>query len=198
MLESGRQDSATARPPGRSWLRAVLELHRESAAFAEPANRGAPPTFQERAGQAAATALSISRLHRERARRGFAALPVDRYLGWLAGVANVDMAPVLAWAGLTSGEFSEDESWLAGAARLGRALGIEFRQLLLHLRISLAERSQSGPVAPLFANRAPHDAGRPLIDEYEDAVREVEQRYGPQQRECRERMEGVVRAVYEP
>lgn len=183
--------------PSPAWIGSAMALFREAEGFAAPTAEPVPAAFAERLAESGKLALSISKLRRQREQVGFVPVTLAEYLRGLASVAAVDLRPVLAWTKAPGIEQFEEEPSPAGIARLGRLLGIGFRQMLLHLRIGVLERVQGTPVTMLVASRAPEGYGRPLIDECETAIREVEQQYGPQELRRLQQMEKILQAAYE-
>jgi len=174
----------------------ALALYREAAHFNAAAGETVPPAFAERLREAGRLAWAIGKLRRQREQIGFVPVPLGEYLRGLASVAAVALAPVLAWVGVSSTEPFDDEASASGLARLGEGLGMGFRQLLLHLRIGLVERAEGAPVAVLLASRAPGGHERPLVEECDAMIREVEQQYAAADLARLQRLEKTLHDAY--
>ncbi len=94
--------------------------------------------FRAECKRSAEVALALLRLRPVSRRLGPACLAVPAYLRGLAAAACVPLAPILAWAGLST-EGPADAGFAAAWARLAHALDLELRQALWHLRLTFAD-----------------------------------------------------------
>lgn len=97
------------------------------------------PEFQHRCEVAAIEAMGIAKLRYERERIGFLALSFAAYITALAQSAKVSLDASLQLLGLKDLSTVTLDS-IPMLARLASDLGMSFRQTLVHLRVSVAER----------------------------------------------------------
>ncbi len=162
--EEENADEFTPEP----WLAEVL-----SAAAPVPAPDEA---FRGRCRAAGAAALTVATLRKERQRVGFVPLPLAEYIHGLVKLAETPLAPVFAWLGVTDLASTERRS-VRAAARLAREVGMSAREALAHLRIGFAAQAGSAPVSLLVARHRSAGRWRAPLEEYEDALEEIEGGY---------------------
>jgi len=99
------------------------------------------PDFRRNCAQAAHTAKALLRMRRISQRMSPPLMGVSPYLRGLAAAAAVELAAVLAWAGLTPERLNgpADRSFGAAWARLALALRLGPREAQLHLRLTFAD-----------------------------------------------------------
>lgn len=107
---------------------------------------------RERMRNAGRLALSLARLRAEKERVGFLPLPFGRYVAGLAAMVGLSLEPILGWASL------DDVSSLRaqdgpGIGRLASALGFRVDELLLSIRVAVAEQAAGGPLPILAVHR---------------------------------------------
>ncbi len=131
-----------------SWLIEVLE----SAQVTE--------SLRERMKKAGSASYAMARMRTEKEKIGFVPLPFAEYLEGLATLAGVSLAPVLAAAGISSAA----KPTVGTAERIGRlahTLGLQLEDLILHLRVGIAEQTAGAPLPMLAAHRGVSTGGRP-------------------------------------
>lgn len=153
------------------WLEATLRIHHDLSLFEssspEPAEVSA--VFAERCEAAAAAALGIARLRRERSRLGFVPLRLSEYLEELARSAKVEIHALLTALGI---HVEGDELVpLPAVARFCRRLGLSVREALVHLGFGLAERLGAPPVPVVLARQDSPGRARDTFGAYEAALR---------------------------
>jgi hypothetical protein len=151
--------------------------------------------FKRRCREGANLALSLSSLRKERERVGFVPLGLAAYLQGLSKVADVSVGPILSWIGI------DDLSRLSSAssvslARLARAIGIELRQALIHLRIGFAEQIDGAPMALLVARQRSTSLTRNSLEECEAVLGELELDYDLESVNLLRRAEFEFRSAY--
>ena len=153
------------------WLEAMLRIRHDLSLFdssgPEPAEVSA--AFAERCEAAAAAALGIARLRRERSRLGFVPLRLSEYLEELARSAKIEIHSLLAASGI---HVEGDELGpLPAVARFCRRLGLSVREALVHLGFGLAERLGAPPVPVALARQDSPGRARDTFGAYEAALR---------------------------
>ena len=96
------------------------------------------PEFEKRCENAARLAYSISRLRRERERRGFFPISVESYIGRLASYAEVTLESVLAWVEVPALHLEVET--IPGIGRLLRVIGFSLNEAAALLRVSFGEQ----------------------------------------------------------
>ena len=158
------------------WLTEALEQSRDYALFNESEEGTADPQFQNRCREAAAVALSLAQLRRERERVGFVPLSLNAYIQGLVKMTNVSLTPIMQWLGLE--ELTQIGSSSAlGLARLAQGLGIQLREALIHLRIGFAEQLDGAPMPLLIARHRSTTGSRTSLEECESVLTRVESGY---------------------
>jgi len=178
-----------------AWLEDALALRADQMAFERPPE--GPTDLQKvaRWRDAGKLALSIALLGRQRREAGFVPVSVGQYLRGLAARARVDLGPILRWAGLKDPD-AVGAPQADALVRLGRALGMGVYELLLHVRVALAEQTQRASVAVLAAVQD-DDGGPDMAEQCEAALREIEQGYEPARVQHLAALEQAVRAAYD-
>jgi len=162
---------STANDGSFDWLEATLRIRHDLSLFEssgpEPAEFSA--AFAERCEEAAAAALGIARLRRERSRLGFVPLRLSEYLAELARSAKVEIHALLAASGI---HVEDDELGpLPAVARFCRRLDLSMREALVHLGVGLAERLGAPPVPVVLARQDSPGRARDTLGAYEVALR---------------------------
>lgn len=171
--ESNNMDESVVSP---MWLTQALEEARDYALFNEPEDGTVNTQFQTRCREAAAVALNLAQLRRERERIGFVPLSLNAYIQGLVKITNVSLTPILKWLGLE--ELTQIGSSSAlGLARLSHGLGIQLREALIHLRIGFAEQIDGAPMPLLIARHRSETGGRSSLEECESVLSKVESGY---------------------
>lgn len=144
---------------------------------------------RERMLQAGSVAFAMARLRAERQRVGFVPLPFGEYLAGLAKIAGVAVTSVFDWAGIHDPMRPNAEA----AARIGRlahGLGFHLEELLLHLRVGVAERVAGAPLPMLAAHRG--SAAATLPRECDLVLRQLETGWPA---ELRKEMDAIAEAA---
>jgi len=166
----GKEGSLDTRRRGSDWLQQALRISDELSLFSGGSQPPAvPAVFRERCETAAAAALGIARLGREKSRVGFVPLPLSEYLQELAKSARVELDPLLAASGIRL----EDDALgpTQALAYFCRRLGLSLREALLHLGLGLSERLGAPPVPVVMARQDGASGGRDALAAYEVALR---------------------------
>jgi hypothetical protein len=171
--EISMTEKSHSNPGGGSfdWLEATLRIREDLSLFESPGPELAevPAVFAERCEAAAAAALGIARLRRERSRLGFVPLRLSEYLEELARSARVELLSLLAASGI---HVEGDELGpLPAVARFCRRLGLSVREALVHLGFGLAERLGAPPVPVVLARQEGPGRARDALGAYEAALR---------------------------
>lgn len=130
-----------------------------------------PEAFRNRCLETADAAFAVARLRQVRRQTPWSPATVAALLGGLASSARVSLAPVLNWARLSPADLEgpADPSFARAWSRLAGALGLGFREALLHLRLTFAAEAGTEPLPSLARLRAPSGtATGALLDESED------------------------------
>jgi len=157
-------------PEAGDWLERLVRLNEELKAFegVDPQAVGASSDFQRSCSTAAAAALGIARLRRQRQRLGFLPLPLWEYLGELGKAAGVDLGTI----GLNVGSEPAAAGVSLRLARLCHQLGLSVREALLHLGLDLAERVGASPL-PVMARQQPGTRRDDTLAAHEESLREA-------------------------
>lgn len=155
------------------WHAASIEGLAQAAAGEAVASPGSA-AFRRRCQEAAQTAYRLTLMAKAREQIGFQPVPFEQYVELLARSAAVDVAPVLVWAG-TDDLSRTTTATVMAFVRLARQLGLELRQTLLHVRLSLAAERIALPRPGLARGRRVEHVGHsdPLRD-CEDLLARVE------------------------
>lgn len=155
-------------PDNGDWLEHLVRLNEQLSAFesADPQAAGASPDFQRRCSTAAAAALGIARLRRQRQRLGFLPLPLWEYIGELGKAAGVDLEPIR----LSAGSEPTPAGAPRGLVRLCRQLGFSVRETLMHLGLDLAERVGASPL-PVMARQQRGRGEADALAAHEESLR---------------------------
>jgi hypothetical protein len=183
------------KPP--AWMAAALQLHGEVRGFGEPCDSGTPTdAFVVRCQQASKIALSLAKLRAQHERVGFIPLSPSDYVRGLARLASVALPPVFEWAGI-DGSGCSDTAWASGFCRLARTIGIGLRQVLLHIRIGIAEQLEGAPVAVLLAHSRAEPTLGSQLELCEAVLQELERQYSQRDLANLRRMEAEAVRVYQ-
>jgi hypothetical protein len=190
----GKKGSRDTRRQVLDKVQLALRISNELSLF-ESAAHQLPETsaaFLRRCEAAAAVALGLARLAREKSRVGFLPLPLTEYLEELAKSARVELRPLLAAS--DTGVKGEDSGPFLGLARLCQRLGFSLRETLLHLGLGLAESHGAPPVSMMMARQNTASSGRDPFATYEAALRGVLSEIGATQK--LEALEAELRLAY--
>lgn len=141
-LLTGHDDDASLAP---AWLIQTLELAGEYAAFTSDRHAPVSEAFRARA-----RAAVLNQLHSERERFGFVALPFGKYVEGLATALGLSLAPVLQWLKIPDIHQPAQHS-ARGFAHLGLEIGLGLTEILIHLRIAIADIAGYSPGQMLMA-----------------------------------------------
>lgn len=177
-----KQDQKTKRSSDKTeaphWLTAALHLTGDAAAFESLGFEAAESSesFRMSCRQAAAGALAILRLRRERQRIGFSPVSLPEYLQGLVKVAGVSLNQALTSIGVRDFD-PRGPKYMSALGRLAQAIGMSFRETLTHLRIDFAAQRQTASINLLVAHRAAGDPRRSQLEDCESVLLQIESEY---------------------
>ena len=117
-------------------------------------------SLRERMRKAGGAAYAMARMRAEKEKVGFVPLPFAEYLDGLATLAGVSLAPVLASLGIANaGRPAVSNAGLIG--RLAYTLGFGLEDLILNLRVGIAEEAVGAPLPMLAAHRGASTSSHP-------------------------------------
>jgi len=160
------------------WFKTTLRLYDKSGfvVFEDEVIKPSSAAFRRKCLDAAEIAISIVKLRRERQRTRFAPLSFKEYIIGLAKLAEINLAPVLAWFGVK--DLSTCDAGSAkGMARLAQGIDMSLRETLTQVRIGFAMRTGAGPAAFAVSHGRSMTGARSTLDECEAALKRAESNY---------------------
>lgn len=179
------------------WLEDVVGIYCSEEYFYVNSELMPPSsTFRSRCQKAASVALIISKLRQERQRIGFVPLSFAEYVKGLAKAAGTSLSPVLEWLGIADIGFVDAKS-ARGFARFAQEIGLNLREVLIHLRIGFISQFEAAPIAALVAHRRTNSGQRNQLDECEMILKQFASECNAQLLQELREIESEVCTLYE-
>jgi len=196
MTENNTCDISSGEEQLPAWLAEALKTTRDELLARREEPGTVSEAFVDRCRRSAQVALSLAKLRKERERIGFVSLSLADYLQGIAKTAQVSLDPILEWLGIDNLVRPTPVS-ARGFARLAQELGMGLREVLLHVRVALAQEVGAPPIAILSARYRAGGVRLSEADECEASLRQIEHGYSPAERRVLSEVEAEVRRFYD-